>query len=185
MPKRRQPWNPCPAADRRSNVVPFRGRTATRMVDNPYGVGQIEVTVSLRDDPLGALLADGKISHSQWEVGERLRGHLNSAEFGKLKAVNYGKEPVDGGGIYEDYGADRRRKAYDEVARVRDKLGPRAYALVRAVVSQDQFLIEPSDIAQLCDALDQLAVLFGLQSRQRRFERHDDKYSAMAAKRAA
>ncbi len=186
MPKRRQPWNPCPPAhDRTSNVVPFRARTATRVVDDPYGPGQIAVTVSLRDDALGVLYADGKISQPQWAAGGQLRECLNRTEFGRLKSVNLSREPVDGGGAYVDSGAERRRKAYDEVARVRSELGPQAFALVRSVVSQGQFLTHPADIARLCDALDQLAVLFGLQGRPRGAERPSDKYSAMAAKRAA
>jgi hypothetical protein len=149
------------------------------VVDDPYSDtgGKITVTVSLRDDTLGTLYADGRITRPQWEAGERLREQLRQVEFGKLKAVNYSNEPVDGGGAYMDYGAERRAKAYDSIKAARAKLGRQTFALVRDVIA--------TDIAELRTALDKLALHYGLQNRQRGFDRHDDKYSALDARRVA
>jgi hypothetical protein len=152
------------------------------MVDDPYSQtgGKIAVTVSLRDDPLGTLYADNKISQPQFEAGERLREQLRKAEFGVLKAADTTREPVDGRGAHYG-GDDQRLKAYDRVKSVRDKLGPQAFALVRDVLSGSRFLTHPADIARLAAALDTVAATHGLQmDRGRPFTRHHDKYSEMA-----
>src|SRR5690606_19564740 len=86
-----------------------------------------------------------------------------------IQAMDYGREPVDGGGVTDPI-SERRAEAARELAECRRKLGEMQYELVVAVCGQGQALsgVGADDRARktaadnLRDALDRLGGLWGI-----------------------
>lgn len=197
MTKRRKPYSPVSAVDRRaaSNIIPFRPRTADRIVDDPYSDtgGKSLVTASLRDDPLGRMHARRQIDDCQYAVGRQFQAWLELVAPAGPRAADTTKEPVDGRGATVEPFTESQRRAGKNLYRARQTLGERSYVLVCAVLGERQFIEQIAESVGLTgnweirklqgrfrECLDELAVLFGFADTAPAKRRVHDQYSAMA-----
>lgn len=67
------------------------------LVERTIGQGR-RVTVNLAESPLGWLFARGLVDARQFEAGERLRGHYETASLGPRVTMRWDTARVDGGG---------------------------------------------------------------------------------------
>lgn len=120
---------------------PFNGDVAARAVDDPFSTEghKIAVSASLRDDPLARLHVRRQITDAQFNAGRRLQSLFEASQIGSVKAIDPGKEAVDGGRCPEPL-TDRQAHAAAELAEVRYELGSRDYALVWSVLGDRQFI---------------------------------------------
>jgi len=89
-----------------------------------------------------------------------------------MQAMDYGREPVDGGGVQEPI-SERRAEAGRQLAACRLKLGEMQYGLVVAVCGQGQSLqgVAGDDRGRktaadnLRDALDRLGAMWRIMAR--------------------
>lgn len=125
---------------------------------------------SLRDVLVG-LRSRGHISDHQFQAGRMWQKYCHQAQTGSLKSVDFTQEAVDGGGNYEP--ANAQLHALREIGRATKALGTRYNALIWEVLWDDKMIsslalawrMEARVVgAMLRDALDILAIVFGLAS---------------------
>jgi hypothetical protein len=87
-------------------------------VPDPYSTtgGQILVTASLRDDPLGRLFARRHIDEGQYRAGLKLLELFGLAEIGSVQGMDPSKEPVDGRGAFVEAITDSHIRAARQLA---------------------------------------------------------------------
>lgn len=126
--------------DKRDRQI--NAKTTTRTVADPYSTtgGKIQVTASLRDDPLGRLHARHQINDCQHATGHYTQNLFELAAIGSIQAMDPGKEAVDGRGAFVEPITDQQRRAVLRLQEARQCLGERGYALVRAVLSDRLFI---------------------------------------------
>lgn len=167
-----------PAVDRKvdKGALPFNAKTSTRTVADPFSTtgGMIEVTSSLRDDPLLRMYARQQIREHQFAVGQYVQHLFELAAIGGIQAMDPSKEPVDGRGAFVEPITQQHVKAVDKLTQAREQLGVRGYAMVRAVLA-DRLFIEQIALsngitsqrareqlgARFRECLDDLAGLYG------------------------
>lgn len=180
--------------------LPYGRRTTERRVENPYEQGRsVVVTASLRGDPLARLFARKQIDECQYEAGRYVQGLFEATSLGSVHSIDPLQEAVDGGGggTGEPI-TDRHLKAGKALQRARLTLGARSYELMRAVLSERQFIEQIAGNSGLVgniairslsrrfqDCLDELAVLFGFAGESRPSRAQRDKYSEQAKRAAA
>ena len=127
-----------------------------------------------RESPVAFMYARRYISKPQAEAGVKFRLLYEKCGGGGARAIDWRKEPVDGGG-WKDPFTDKSMEAARELIEVRNKLGREGYMLVEMVCGNCVFL---NDIAKaegyskryvsklsrnLQECLDVLAVYWGFQ----------------------
>jgi hypothetical protein len=162
------------------NVVPFGKKLARRVVEDPYsGVLQTSVA-NVRADVLGLLLARDRIKHHHFKAGRDLEDAFERASVSGVKAMDFSREPVDGGTGFSDPYNDAKRCAGNFVAHAKRTLGESAFRLLEWLL-RDRHGIEQvagalgcdrrSVIARLKEALERLATATGNASVAQRAKR--------------
>lgn len=122
--------------DRQSSDLPINSRVAIRDVDDPLERGaKLKVVVSVRDDPLAAMLSRGVIQQWEFEAGRTWQRHHEHSTIGCLSAIDPTKEAVDGGRI-PDVLTDRQQRAMRTIAEADKALGNRDSLYVRAILAE-------------------------------------------------
>lgn len=124
--------------DRRTNDALRNAKLAAVEVDDPYATEpgeKIMVLRSLRDDPLAAMHAAGQVDQCQYMAGRHWQKALELSEVGSVKAIDPGKEAVDGGQLADPI-SEPQQKAIRDLARVDKALGMDGAALVRDVLGK-------------------------------------------------
>jgi hypothetical protein len=193
MPKKRAPYLSV-VSDRTITERPFNARLTRRVVSDPYDGTPITVTASLRDDPLGRLHARHQIAEHHYRAALELRELFEAAEIGGVKACDFTKEPVDGGNYIREPYSDRNRRAADNIAAVRNKLGRDDFVLLKLVLADRMFLSQIAEhrgwgtrsaARRFKAALESLALHLGHAGKAPSRRPTRDKFSAMALKVAA
>jgi hypothetical protein len=133
--KRRQPYDPSKAHDRRAGESNrgVENYLTPKEVDDPYEAGgKIIVMRSTRDDPLADLHARHMIDEAQYQAGRAFQHDFETAERGP-RAIDPSKEAVDGGLMPEPITEAQRRSAR-QLAIVYRQLGQDGSAIVHAVL---------------------------------------------------
>src|SRR5437016_3116980 len=133
--KRRKPYNPAKAHDRRSRGLLRNAEVATVEVDNPLGLEPGEKIValrSIRNDPLGRMHSHRHIDEAQYQGGRAFQNDWERAERGP-RAVDPTREYVDGGERREPI-TESQRKAVLRLNRAESELGADGSALVHQVL---------------------------------------------------
>ena len=115
---------------------PFFNRDHAENASNPR---RIKVSGNIRESPIAWMYKHGLINEDQLEVGARFRKVYETC-YGDLKAMNYIKEPVDGGGIYELSITDRKMDAAKALDVVRKLLGADGYKVVEHVCGMGVYI---------------------------------------------
>jgi hypothetical protein len=123
-----------------SNILQFNAKTTTRTVDDPYSTtgGKLTVTASVRNDTIGRMYARLQIEQHQFEVCRYLQGCIERAEGGRLRSIDWRREPVDGRGPPADPITGAQRKASKELEKAKSIIGTNGFAMVRAVLVESQ-----------------------------------------------
>lgn len=165
--------------DRRSTDLTRNAQVSPAVVDDPYStIGEkIQVTRSLRDDPLAWMDSRGFLHPSQLAAGRRWQAILERAQIGGVKAIDPTKEAVDGKRIPEPI-TDGQIKATKQLAEADRELGLEGCALVRdilehrmtvAVAAARRGLTKEPEVKYLGrrfrECLDTLAKLWGLATK--------------------
>lgn len=129
-------------------------------VENPYYMQDhgdesptaryIQAPINMRESPITWMLAHDKVDQAQAKAATRFRQLHEMSGGGDLQAMDYMKEPVDGGGFPEII-TDRKAQAAKELGEVRTVLGVAGYTLVMQVCGQCIWLkdIEPTKRRQV------------------------------------
>lgn len=167
--------------DRLSRDLPINSRVAIAIVDDPLATTlgeKIQVTRSIRDDPLAGMHARQQISDHQLVAGRRWQAHHEGAEVGLLRAIDPAKEYVDGG-QFPDPLPDSKIKALEALREADDALGWEGKTIIRAILGDRLTVVEATmarggrsetDIKyvgkRFRECLETLAVLWGFASRK-------------------
>lgn len=137
--KRRQPYDPAKAHDRRATEfnAGIIGHVAPIEVDDPLELGgKLIVMRSTRDDPLGDLHARKMIDEAQYWGGRAFQRDFEAAERGP-RAIDPSKEFVDGGVMPEPI-TDAQQKAAKQLKIVYVALGQDGSAIAHAALIHNQ-----------------------------------------------
>jgi hypothetical protein len=173
--KRRKPYNPVKAHDRRSQDLPRNAEVAAVEVDNPLAVDPGERIValrSIRDDPLARLHTHHQIDEAQYQSGRAFQQDWERAERGP-RAVDPTREYVDGGQMREPI-TEGQRKAVLRLIRAERELGADGSALVHDVLVHGLTMAQIGEkrglrtqrwkdyfARRFCECLDRLALIYG------------------------
>jgi hypothetical protein len=125
-------------------------------IDCPENPGRrITVARSFRDDPIGQLFATNQLSHHQRAAADAYQAD-HEAISGRLRAASRGPEDTSGWRQRRSDG-DRLRKPHDRVKRAHVALGPDQTAVIQSALAGHRV-----DTRKLCQALNQLAEVYGL-----------------------
>jgi hypothetical protein len=133
--KRRQPYDPSKAHDRRAGESNrgVENYLTPKEVDDPYEAGgKIIVMRSTRDDPLADLHARHMIDEAQYHAGREFQRHFEAVESG-ARAIDFTKEAVDGGRNYEGI-TDSRMQSSDMLKVSYARLGLNGQVIVHEVL---------------------------------------------------
>ena len=133
--RRRQPYDPSKIHDRRAGESNrgVENYLTPKEVDDPYELGgKIIVMRSTRDDPLADLHARHMIDEAQYQAGREFQKHFEAVESG-ARAIDFTKEAVDGGRLYEGI-TDARMKSSDMLTIAYEKLGLNGQIIVHEVL---------------------------------------------------
>src|SRR6478736_4948915 len=133
--KRKKPYSPGRAHDRRSQDLPYNAEVAAIEVDDPLALepgDKIVALRSLRNDPLGRLHSHRQIDEAQFQGGRAFQDDWEKAERGP-QAVDPTREYVDGGRSREPI-TEGQRKAVLRLNRAERELGADGAALVHEVL---------------------------------------------------
>lgn len=173
--KRKKPYNPSTAHDRRSHDLPRNAEVATIEVDNPLALEPGEKIValrSIRNDPLARLHAHQQIDETQYQSGRAFQNDWERAERGP-RAVDPTREYVDGGQMREPI-TEGQRKAVLRLNRAERELGADGSALVHDVLVHGLTMAQIGEkrglrtqrwkdyfARRFCECLDRLALIYG------------------------
>ena len=190
--QRKPPRNIQITHDRRAERLPDNAQVGVVMVDDPYALelgGQVEVIRSYRDDPMAEMRTRGHIQEWQLLAGRRWQQLVDQAQIGGIKALDPGKDAVDGGRLPDPL-TDHQAFALRELKAVDERLGPERAALIRDILGRRMTLTQvaaergytsgymASKLAgKLRESLDDMAELFGL-ARGLRYERERQRRQA-------
>lgn len=147
------------------NVVPFRCKTATRIVD-----GKSLNTVALRDDPLGTMYHAGQLNGMQYDIGRAVEWHFTKWHGNQGRSNFPTKTRVDTSLkldckiTFERFDPtpiptnDDVQQAREFLRQARETLGYTAYQLVADVIYNKKPTLKAKQFAA---ALDKLAPLCG------------------------
>lgn len=174
-----------PKARRRPSALPGHNgqfKLGQKTVTDPYSGKEEVKTVNTRHDALETLFARGAVSRAQKEAGDRIAAlHMRAAGSG-AKGIDYADDKVDGGGVWKDIPASQL-DAMQQLARLSRVVGLVGYAVLIRVAADGCSLREVAVMMvgkdkpnkyecdyvsrTFKDALDEAAVFFRLQSREK------------------
>lgn len=125
-----------PGHNLEASNVPFNGQLALDQVENPFQTGprMIEVTRSIRNDPLAGHYARKAIDQAQYQAGRKWQAYYEAAGIGLVIAMDPLKEPVDGRGASRADFTDGQLYAFHKLKESRTFLGDEGYRIVRDVL---------------------------------------------------
>jgi hypothetical protein len=166
-------------------------KLATRTIRDPYDNSLRQATANVRADALGELMARNKIQHHQMEAGRELESAFERASVTGVKAMDFSREPVDGGKGFNDPYNDAKHQAGNFIAHAKRHLGDSGYRLLEMIL-RERHSVEDVAAALACDprfvivrlreALEKLATASGHTGEGPRRKSVRDKHSAAAAK---
>jgi hypothetical protein len=122
------------------------------VIDNPLDhsarPGKAPALVSLRHDPVGRMAKRKQITEVQLRAARRWQALCEHSEIGGARAIDYGREHVDGGRIYDAFN-EGRLGAADVIKHIDRRLGYEGAVLVRRVLVEK---LELSAVAQATGA---------------------------------
>jgi hypothetical protein len=134
-----KPYNPAEKVhDRRSQDLLKNARVAIDEVDDPYAINpgdKIVVLRSTRNDPLADMKSKNQIDQCDYVAGRHWQAAYENAELGNVRAIDPGKESVDGGRLPEML-TDQQRRAVQDLNAASVALGPEGNALVVDVLAK-------------------------------------------------
>jgi hypothetical protein len=173
--KRKKPYNPSTAHDRRSHDLLRNAEVAAVEVDNPLALEPGEKIValrSIRNDPLPRLHTHHQIDEAQYQSGRAFQNDWERAERGP-RAVDPTREYVDGGQMREPI-TEGQRKAVLRLNRAERELGAAGSALVHDVLVHGLTMAQIGEkrglrtqrwkdyfARRFCECLDRLALIYG------------------------
>lgn len=176
--KRRKPYDPIEAHDRRSRDLPRLAEVASVEVDDPLALEPGEKIValrSIRNDPLGRLHSHRQIDEAQFRAGRAFQSDWEKAERGP-RAVDPARDYVDGGQASEPI-TEGQRRAVLRLNRAERELGADGSALVHDVLVSGMTMEQVGQrrglktqrwndyfSKRLRECLDRLALLYGFAS---------------------
>lgn len=101
----------------------------------PHSKGSKKI-IALRNDPLAMMHVKGTIDDVQLKAGRAYQDDWHAAEIGGARAIDMGKDKVDGGKLAES-DTDSRLKAHMELKRIHAALGDYGRDLVQAVLGRN------------------------------------------------
>lgn len=118
--------------DRTGADLPINSRVAVAIVDDPYSDRGEKITVmrSVRHDPLADMLARKVIDQALYHAGRKWQELAERSTIGAVKAMDPGKEAVDGGRMPEPL-TDSQIKAFRQLNEAHRRLGEWGCALMR------------------------------------------------------
>lgn len=123
--------------DRTNADLPINSVVAEALVPDPLEPGaQLRVLRSVRDDPLAALHARRQIDDAMLAAGRRWQKYFDEAEIGNVRAIDPGKEAVDGGKFPEML-TDTQIKAFRALERADIELGRVGKVLIRDILGDN------------------------------------------------
>jgi hypothetical protein len=132
-PKRRQPYDPNKAHDRRTTDLVRGAQVSPIEVDDPLEIGGTLIVMrSTRNDPLAGLHARKSIDEAQYQAGRAFQHDFETAERGPC-AIDPSKEFVDGGRLPEPI-TEAQQKAAKRLNRAERQLGADGSAIAHAVL---------------------------------------------------
>ena len=139
-PRRKgKPFNPAGSVhDRRSQDLLANAQVSIDEVDDPYAINpgdKILVLRSTRNDPLADMKSKGQIDQCDYVAGRHWQAAYENAEIGHVRAIDPGKEAVDGGRMPEPL-TDRQRRAVVDLNNAAEKLGHEGAQLIHAALVQ-------------------------------------------------
>jgi hypothetical protein len=114
---------------RNAQVVPAE-------VDDPYAIhpgDKIVVLRSIRNDPLADMMAKSQIDQCDYVAGRHWQAAYENAEIGGVRAIDPGKEAVDGGRPAEVM-TDVQRRGMQDIRAAREALGFEGNVLITDVL---------------------------------------------------
>ncbi|MGX9428377.1 MULTISPECIES: DUF6456 domain-containing protein [Bradyrhizobium] len=173
--KRKKPYHPARAHDRRAQDLPYNAEVATVEVDDPLALEPGDKVVALRsvrNDPLGRLHSHRQIDDTQFRGGRAFQSDWEKAERGP-RAVDTTREYVDGGTQREPI-TEAQRRAVSRLNRVERELGADGSALVHEVLILGMTMEQVGErrglrtqrwndyfARRLKECLDRLALIYG------------------------
>lgn len=137
--RRGKPYDPSAQIhDRRSHDLLANARVAVDEVDDPYAINpgdKIVVLRSTRNDPLADMKSKGQIDQCDYIAGRHWQAAWENAEIGGVRAIDPGKEAVDGGRLPEVL-TDQQRRAVQDLKVAKAALGPEGARLVEDVLAK-------------------------------------------------
>ena len=133
--KRKKPYSPGRAHDRRSQDLPYNAEVAAIEIDDPLALepgDKIVALRSIRNDPLGRLHSHRQIDQAQFRGGRAFQHDWEKAERGP-RAVDTTREYVDGGERREPI-TEAQRRAVLRLNRIERELGADGSVLVHEVL---------------------------------------------------
>ena len=123
--------------DRKSNDLTINSRVAEAVVDDPYSDngGKLRVIRSVRDDPLAGMYARKQVDEAQYVAGRQWQRHYEMAGIGSIRAIDPGKEAVDGG-RFPDPLSDSQMAASDQLVKADMALGQDRCAIIRDILGE-------------------------------------------------
>ena len=94
---------------------------------------------NMRESPIAYMIAKGQVNQAQGEAGLHFRRIFEMAGGTGAAAMDYTKEPVDGGG-FSDPLTERQWRAGKELSEAHAKLGTAGYELVRDICGNGYFI---------------------------------------------
>ncbi|MCP1842976.1 hypothetical protein ACVIHI_004105 [Bradyrhizobium sp. USDA 4524] len=179
--KRRKPYDPAGAHDRRAQDLPVNAEVATVDVDDPLALEPGEKIVafrSIRNDPLGRLHAHRQIDDTQYRSGRAFQNDWQKAERGP-RAVDTTREFVDRGLRCKPI-TEGRRQTTLRLNRAEHELGADGSAPLHDVLILGMTMEQVGQRRRLCtqrwqdyfarrlkECLDRLALMYGLATASR------------------
>lgn len=168
---------------RKRRPAPVTVPHVMKEVDNPHysrahdgdrsNPKRIKAAYNPRESYVGLLHQRGKISDSERRAGDKVRQAFEMMGGVGAQAMDYTREPVDGGGIPDPI-TDRQLRAGRTLREVHDVLGPAGHDLVIRIAGEGRW---PRDLTsdqerqrylslRLRECLEHLAVHWGYQVRR-------------------
>jgi hypothetical protein len=134
-----KPYNPAAQVhDRRAQNLLRNALVAVDEVDDPLALNpgdKIVVLRSTRNDPLADMKSKNQIDQCDYVAGRHWQAAYENAEIGHVRAIDPGKEAVDGGRLPEML-TDQQRRAVVDLRNAAKALGPEGNRLVTDVLAK-------------------------------------------------
>jgi hypothetical protein len=118
-----------------------RRELAPAFVPDPYDKTSLRVTVNIGGDPVEMMFRRRQIDDAQYQAAMKIRRlHEQSGAIG-AKAIDYGREHVDGGRVWTGI-SDVKLSAADQLAKARFLLGQRDYTIVIDIAGDGKFITD-------------------------------------------